>query len=68
MYLIKYIKIGQPAQRALRGAGIETLEQLAHNTEKDLLDLHGFGPKALDILKQRLEECGLVLKKECNSE
>lgn len=62
MHQIKAIKISQPAQRALQSAGIETLEQLAQYTEKDLLELHGMGPKALDVLKQSLAESGLIFK------
>jgi predicted Fe-Mo cluster-binding NifX family protein len=56
------IKIGQPAHRALQGAGIETLEQLTNYREEELLALHGFGPKALGILRNTLAECGLYYK------
>lgn len=56
------IKIPQPAVRAFKGAGIETLEQLIEYTEEELLALHGFGPKALGILKNKLEEKGLSFK------
>ncbi len=56
------IKISQPAQRALQAAGIEALEQLVEFRESELLALHGFGPKALGILKAVLIEHGLVLK------
>lgn len=67
MHLIKTIKISEPAHRALKGIGIETLEQLAQYTEKDLLALHGFGPKALGILKENLEEIGLRFKNDANN-
>lgn len=53
------IKISKPAHRALKGAGIETLEQLTKFREDELLALHGFGPKALEILKSKLAENGL---------
>lgn len=56
------IKISQPAHRALQGAGIETLEQLTRYSEDELLGLHGFGPKALRILKTTLNEYGLSFK------
>lgn len=59
---IENIKIGQPAHRALQGIGCETLEQLSQYSEEDLLALHGFGPKALSILKPYLLEQGLSLK------
>ncbi|HYF82351.1 MAG TPA: DNA-directed RNA polymerase subunit alpha C-terminal domain-containing protein [Clostridia bacterium] len=58
------IKIGQPAHRALRGAGIETLEELTLYNEAELLALHGFGPKALRILISALAENGLSFKAE----
>ena len=56
------IKINQPAHRALRGVGIQTLEDLSKWKEDDLLALHGFGPKALEILKSTLFEYGLAFK------
>lgn len=48
--------IGKPAQRALLAAGYKRLQDLTSATEQDLLELHGFGPKALDILRQALDE------------
>lgn len=45
-------KIGAPATRALASIGITTLEQLTDKSENELLQLHGFGPKALRILKE----------------
>jgi DNA-directed RNA polymerase alpha subunit len=56
------IKIGQPAHRALQGSGIVKLEQLTQYNEEELLALHGFGPKALEILRNTLAECGLFYK------
>lgn len=56
------IKIGRPAHSALAYAGILTLDQLTEYSEKELLALHGFGPKALGILKQVLEENHLTFK------
>lgn len=58
------LKIGQPATRALTSIGITSLEQLTRTTEDELLDLHGFGPKALILLKAALEEENLSLNKE----
>ena len=45
-------KIGAPATRALNNAGITYIEQLTKMTEKEVLALHGMGPKALRILKE----------------
>ena len=56
------LKVGQPAIRALESIGITYLEDLINYSEKDLLELHGFGKKGLDILKANLSEMGLALK------
>lgn len=52
-------KISAPATRALASIGITKMEQLKTKTEKELLELHGFGPKAIRILK----EAGVIFKK-----
>ncbi|WP_416143708.1 DNA-binding protein [Planococcus koreensis] len=54
--------IGKPAQRAILAAGYQRLQDLSSATEQELLDLHGFGPKALGILRQTLAEQGLRFK------
>lgn len=54
-------KIGAPAFRALESIGITHLSQLTKYCEKELLALHGFGPKALRLLKEKLTEKGLSL-------
>lgn len=51
--------IGQPATRALIGAGYNRLGHLARVKEADLLSLHGVGPKAIRILREALAERGL---------
>lgn len=51
--------LGAPAQRALAGAGIQHLDQLARISEAELKKLHGVGPKALDQLRQALAGQGL---------
>jgi len=48
--------IGKPAMRALHGAGLTTLDQVATRTEAELLALHGIGPKAIRILTETLEQ------------
>ena len=45
-------KIGAPATRALATIGVTTMSQLAENTERELLSLHGFGPKAIRLLRE----------------
>jgi hypothetical protein len=44
--------IGAPATRALAEAGITQLSQLSQYSEAELLKLHGFGPKAIRILRE----------------
>lgn len=53
--------VGNPARRALAGAGYTRLDQLTAAREGDLRKLHGMGPKALGILKQALADRGLSL-------
>lgn len=57
-------KIGRPATQALAAIGIQRLEQLTRFSEKEILQLHGMGPKALGILRQALGDRGLAFKKE----
>ena len=45
------LKLAKPAQRALAGAGITRLAQLARATDAELLALHGMGPNAMTLLK-----------------
>jgi Helix-hairpin-helix domain len=54
----KLPKIGAPATRALRNAGITTLEQVAALTEAELAALHGVGPIGIDRLREALAESG----------
>ncbi|HYH13538.1 MAG TPA: hypothetical protein VD789_14360 [Thermomicrobiales bacterium] len=51
--------LGSPARRALAGAGIATLADLSGWREKDVLALHGMGPKAMPVLRQALADAGL---------
>ncbi|MFK7603502.1 hypothetical protein ACI3L1_14955 [Deinococcus sp. SM5_A1] len=51
--------LSAPARRALAGAGIDTAEQLTAHTEKEVLSLHGLGPKALGPLRAALAASGL---------
>ena len=55
-------KIGAPATRALAGIGVTTVEALARYTEKELLALHGFGPKAIRILRPVMDELGVSFR------
>ncbi|AWK74998.1 hypothetical protein CBI38_29020 [Rhodococcus oxybenzonivorans] len=52
--------IGRPANSALLEAGITTLAQVAARSRRELLAMHGVGPKAVRILEGALEESGLA--------
>ena len=54
--------VSNPARRALASAGITRLEQVAGRSEAELLALHGFGPKAIRVLREALSERGLSMK------
>ena len=56
--------IGNPARQALEHVGYVRLEQLPGLSEKELLRLHGVGPKAVDILRAALAERGLAFREE----
>lgn len=54
--------LGAPARRALEAAGIDSLHAVSTWSEKELLQLHGFGPSSIPKLKQVLEAAGLNFK------
>ena len=54
--------LGRPALRALEAAGLVSLRDIAALSEKELLALHGVGPKAIRTLRPALEERGLSFR------
>ena len=52
--------LGGPARNALQHAGITTLPQLSQHSEREILKLHGMGPKSLPTLRQALHDAGLA--------
>lgn len=52
-------RLSNPARRALAGASIENIEQLAQHTEAEIKELHGIGPSAMDLLQNALAAHGL---------
>jgi hypothetical protein len=56
--------IGAPATRALREAGVTTLEQVATHTAAELGAMHGVGPIAVTRLGEAMAERGLAYRAE----
>lgn len=56
--------LSQPALRALSGAGCYRLEQLTKFSEAEVKQLHGMGPKGIDLLRQALSANGLSWREE----
>jgi predicted flap endonuclease-1-like 5' DNA nuclease len=54
--------IGKVATRELANHGYTTYEHLARVSTKELLAIHGVGPKAVRILGEELEARGLTWK------
>ncbi len=57
-------KISKPALRALHSINVKTMEDVTKYSEAELLELHGFGPKAIRILREDMDEQGLKFKDE----
>ncbi len=45
----------------LKREGVQTVGELVHKTEQDLLDIRNFGQKSIEEVKQKLAELGLSL-------
>lgn len=55
-------EIGKTAARELSANGITSLRQVADHSKKELLAIHGVGPKAIAILGDALAAKGLNYK------
>ncbi|NAS26854.1 hypothetical protein GT755_34950 [Herbidospora sp. NEAU-GS84] len=51
--------ISRPANGALARAGCRTLEDVTRFTAKELLAVHGMGPKGIRVLTEALTAAGL---------
>ena len=54
--------LSAPAKRALEGAGITSIRELARCREADVMKLHGMGPASLPRMKDALRTAGLKFK------
>jgi predicted flap endonuclease-1-like 5' DNA nuclease len=52
--------IGKTAARELANAGITTLAGVAARSERQLLAIHGVGPKAIRLLGEAMASAGLT--------
>jgi hypothetical protein len=52
-------KTGEPARRALGTIGVTTLAELATHSRDEVAELHGMGPKGVQILEAALADAGL---------
>ena len=50
--------LSAPARRALAGAGLERLDQLARVPASEVAGLHGMGPRGIEMLRRALAERG----------
>ncbi|WP_119695867.1 hypothetical protein [Microbacterium halotolerans] len=55
-------EMGKTAPRELQSAGIDSLSKVSEHTEKELLAIHGVGPKAVRILAAALAERGMSFR------
>ncbi|WP_243228418.1 helix-hairpin-helix domain-containing protein [Microbacterium sp. CIAB417] len=56
--------VGRVAPRSLAEEGITTYAQLAEYTERELLTIHGVGPKAIRILAEELQKRGMGYRED----
>ena len=52
------LRVMSPAKRALLGAGLHTLDDVAQWRRDDLAALHGVGPRALELIDSALAATG----------
>ncbi|XID91906.1 RNA polymerase alpha subunit C-terminal domain-containing protein [Paenibacillaceae bacterium WGS1546] len=55
-------RLSNPARRALEHEGITTLQELSRFTEREILRLHGMGPRSMPVLRDALQSQGLSFK------
>lgn len=59
---IEELELSVRSFNCLKRAGINTVEELTHKTEDDMMKVRNLGKKSLDEVKHKLEELGLGLK------
>jgi hypothetical protein len=61
-YNPEFPKLSAPAMRALKNANILSLKDLSKWSECELLNLHGFGPSSIKLLRNALKAKKLTFK------
>ncbi len=51
--------LSAPARRALAAEGLHRLEDLAERSEREIAQLHGMGPNAIEKIRDALRAKGL---------
>lgn len=59
---IEELELSVRSFNCLKRAAINTVEELTHRTEDDMMKVRNLGKKSLDEVKHKLEELGLSLK------
>ncbi len=59
---IEELELSVRSFNCLKRAAINTVEELTHRTEEDMMKVRNLGKKSLDEVKNKLEELGLSLK------
>ena len=59
---IEELELSVRSFNCLKRASINTVEELTHKTEEDMMKVRNLGKKSLDEVKNKLEELGLSLK------
>lgn len=54
--------LARPALRALAAAGITRTSHFNKFTEGELAQLHGMGPKAIELIRRSLADAGLAFR------
>jgi DNA-directed RNA polymerase subunit alpha len=61
---IEELDLSVRSYNCLKRAGINTVQELAHKTEEDMMKVRNLGRKSLEEVKHKLEELGLGLRKD----
>jgi len=60
--VIEDLDLSVRSYNCLKRAGINTVDELTHKTEEEMLKVRNLGRKSLEEVKQKLESLGLSLR------